>query len=440
MPPQRTANLYRWEVSKGSFINLSKLIITSFLYKDIPCTVSALQEEGKINELRIRRQGTDSILGNVYVAKVETISKNINAAFLLLGGGQRAYFPLEEAKHLLYASGYEKKDRNVEITAKQAASALLPGDEVLVQVTREAMKGKLPAVTANISLTGKYLVLTTANQKVGISTKLSIEDRKKLSGWFADKIQDTTRDYGLILRTNAAMAERRELFSELEYLRALYDKVIRHGRNRTCFSILYRPPAFYLEMLRDQRMEKLEEIITDQEEIFTEIQEFLTRTGTLQTTLLRHYQDKLLPLYKLFSLETVIDEITSEKVWLKSGGFLIIQQTEAFVVIDVNSGKNIQGKIKEETIRKLNLEAAPEIARQLRLRNLSGIILIDFINLENPEHQEELFHVLKKILKQDPVKCTVVDITPLHILEMTRKKTRRPVIEDLREIECQHRV
>ena len=132
--------------------------------------------------------------------------------------------------------------------------------------------------------------------------------------------------------------------------------------------------------------------------------------------------------------ETVLEEIQHEKVWLNSGGFLIIQQTEAFVSIDVNSGKFTGKKKMQETYRKINLEAAKEIARQLRLRNLSGIILIDFINMENPDHQDELFHVLQKYLRKDPVKSKAVDITPLHILELTRKKVRKPVIEEIREL------
>ena len=148
----------------------------------------------------------------------------------------------------------------------------------------------------------------------------------------------------------------------------------------------------------------------------------------------RFYQDKLLPLYKLYRVETALDVIQKEKVWLNSGGFLVIQQTEAFVSIDVNSGKYTGKKKMEETFRKINLEAAAEIDRQLRLRNLSGIILIDFINMENPDHRDELFHVLQKLLRKDPIKSRAIDITPLHILEMTRKKVRRPVIEDIREL------
>ena len=133
-------------------------------------------------------------------------------------------------------------------------------------------------------------------------------------------------------------------------------------------------------------------------------------------------------------MENALDEVQKEKIWLNSGGFIVIQQTEAFVSIDVNSGKFTGKKKAEETYRKINLEAAKEISRQLRLRNLSGIILIDFINMTNPDHNNELFHVLQKYLRKDPVKCKAIDITPLHILEMTRKKVRKPVIEEIRRI------
>ena len=186
--------------------------------------------------------------------------------------------------------------------------------------------------------------------------------------------------------------------------------------------------------VRDAYGRDLDEIITDVPEIREVIQGYLEEISPELKEKLRFYQDKLLPLYKLYRVETALDTIQKEKVWLNSGGFLVIQQTEAFVSIDVNSGKYTGKKKMEETFRKINLEAAAEIGRQLRLRNLSGIILIDFINMENPDHRDELFHVLQKLLRKDPIKSRAIDITPLHILEMTRKKVRRPVIEDIREI------
>ena len=186
--------------------------------------------------------------------------------------------------------------------------------------------------------------------------------------------------------------------------------------------------------MRDIYSRDLEEIVTDVPEIHQKLSSYLQDFKPEELEKLRLYDDMLLPLYKLYRLETALEEVEREKIWLNSGGFLVIQQTEAFVSIDVNSGKYTGKKKAEETYRKINLEAAGEIARQIRLRNLSGIILIDFINMENPDHTDELFHVLQKHLRKDPVKCRAVDITPLHILEMTRKKVRRPVAEELAEI------
>lgn len=205
-----------------------------------------------------------------------------------------------------------------------------------------------------------------------------------------------------------------------------------NGRNRTCFSLLYEAEAFILAAVRDIYTRDLEEIVTDIPEIHSRIQDYLAEFQPEKQTLLRLYEDKLLPLYKLYNLEGAIEEIQHEKSGSKRR-LPCHQQTEAFVSIDVNSGKYTGKKKAEETYRKINLEAAGEIARQLRLRNLSGIILIDFINMQNPDHQDELFHVLKKHLRKDPVKSRAIDITPLHILEMTRQKIRRPLIEELKD-------
>ena len=241
---------------------------------------------------------------------------------------------------------------------------------------------------------------------------------------------DETYGYGL----DEQKLSKEEILKELEWLKGRYHKAVVQGRNRTCFSLVLETEPFYVAAVRDAYGRDLDEIITDVPEIREVIQGYLEEISPELKEKLRFYQDKLLPLYKLYRVETALDTIQKEKVWLNSGGFLVIQQTEAFVSIDVNSGKYTGKKKMEETFRKINLEAAAEISRQLRLRNLSGIILIDFINMENPDHRDELFHVLQKLLRKDPIKSRAIDITPLHILEMTRKKVRRPVNEDIREI------
>ena len=380
-------------------------------------------EEQKVLELRLEPADQKSILGNIYVGQVENLASNIRAAFVRFGDGKKGYLPLSEGENAIFTSG------------RKGGVSLRPGDELLVQVSRDAMKGKLAALTTNLNFTGKYLVLTTGNKKIGFSAKLSREETAPARKWLTSEMEDHERGYGLIVRTNAADAPKEEFLHELEYLKKLYQKVAVTGRNRTCYSLLYEAEPFYLAAVRDIYSRDLEEIVTDIPEIYQRISEYLVDFMPQEQEKLRLYNDSLLLLYKLCRLETALEEIRREKIWLNSGGFLVIQQTEAFVSIDVNSGKYTAKKKAEETYRKINLEAAREIARQLRLRNLSGIILIDFINMENPDHRDELFHVLQKYLRRDPVKSRAVDITPLHILEMTRKKIRRPVTEDIAELE-----
>lgn len=388
----------------------------------MPCTVAALSEEERIVEIRLESDQEKSILGNIYTGQVENIASNIQAAFVQIEPGKRCYYPLAEAQRAVFSAG------------RKGNGPLRPGDELLVQVSRDAMKGKLPALTSNLNFTGRYLVLTTGDKKFGLSSKLSQEDRHRLSGWLREEAERPDKEFGIIVRTNAADASKEEILKELEWLKGRYHKAVVQGRNRTCFSLVLETEPFYVAAVRDAYGRDLDEIITDVPEIREMILGYLEEISPELKEKLRFYQDKLLPLYKLYRVETALDAIQKEKVWLNSGGFLVIQQTEAFVSIDVNSGKYTGKKKMEETFRKINLEAAAEIGRQLRLRNLSGIILIDFINMENPDHRDELFHVLQKLLRKDPIKSRAIDITPLHILEMTRKKVRRPVIEDIREL------
>ena len=388
----------------------------------VPCTVAALSEEERIVEIRLESDQEKSILGNIYTGQVENIATNIQAAFVQIEPGKRCYYSLAEAQRAVFSAG------------RKGNGPLRPGDELLVQVSRDAMKGKLPALTSNLNFTGRYLVLTTGDKKFGLSSKLALEDRHRLSGWLKEEAERPDKEFGIIVRTNAADASKEEILKELEWLKGRYHKAVVQGRNRTCFSLVLETEPFYVAAVRDAYGRDLDEIITDVPEIREMILGYLEEISPELKEKLRFYQDKLLPLYKLYRMETALDAIQKEKVWLNSGGFLVIQQTEAFVSIDVNSGKYTGKKKMEETFRKINLEAAAEIGRQLRLRNLSGIILIDFINMENPDHRDELFHVLQKLLRKDSVKSRAIDITPLHILEMTRKKVRRPVIEDIREL------
>lgn len=397
---------------------LSKLLITSMMIRQTPCVVTALEADGRILELQFRPEQAQGILGNIYLAHVEDLTPQIQSAFVEIRKGQKCYFPLKEQEQLLFADPRRRPP-------------LREQDDIIVQVNRDAMKGKLPSVTANLNFTGKYLVLTTGKKELGISARLEEADRQRLRQWMQEEKSD---DFGLVVRTNAREASREELLEELSYLRKRFETVCARGRDRVARSLLEEAEPFYLAAIRDVCRENLTEILVEGETLFTRVRDYLEDYQPELLPRLRRYEDRLLPLHKLYALERALDQASREKVWLNSGGFLVIQQTEAFVSIDVNTGKYTGKKKSEETFRRINLEAAAEIARQIRLRNLSGILLVDFINLQSADHREELFHVLEKQVRTDPVKTVVVDMTPLHIVEMTRRKVRRPLAEDFLDL------
>ncbi|MDE7212720.1 MAG: ribonuclease E/G, partial [Lachnospiraceae bacterium] len=235
---------------------------------------------------------------------------------------------------------------------------------------------------------------------------------------------------GFIVRTNAAQAKEEELAAELLSLKKRYERLLSCGIHRTRFSVLEGALPAYLCGLRDQYSGLLEQIITDEPPLYEQMHAYLTEYQPEDVGKLHLYKDEL-PLKVLYSFEHRLREALQKKVWLKSGASLVIEPTEALTVIDVNTGKAVKGRDKtEKHFLKINLEAAREIAYQIRLRNLSGIILVDFIDMQEEGADAVLMQTLKEYLAQDPVKTTLVDMTPLHLVEITRKKVRRPLHEE----------
>lgn len=392
---------------------LSKLIITDLICHEKKIRTAALEDQGRISQLNFSETASKGILGNIYVGKVQNIVKNIHAAFIEIADGIMCYYSLDDKAEPVFTN--PKKDSVMKI-----------GDEVIVQVSKEGMKTKLPSVSSNLNFTGRYLVLTSQRKELGFSGKLNKEEKKRIREFLEGEMPENA---GIIVRTNARNAKKEEILEELKNLQTRYETLLKKGHSRVCFSLLEEHMPDYLQTLQNVYAQTLDEIVTDDPEVFQAVQNYLNCYGEYEIPL-RFYEDKLLPLSKLYSLESVLERSLQERVWLKSGGFLVIQPTEAFVCIDVNTGKFSGKKEIQETFRKINLEAAKEIAWQLRLRNLSGIILIDFINMENQEDKKELLHTLQTYLNQDPIKGTVVDITPLNIVEVTRKKVRKPLLEE----------
>lgn len=399
-----------------------KLIITKVPYvskyaaDDQTKTLSVLLNHKECMEISCDIEEERSLIGNIYVGKVKNIVKNIDAAFVEIKKGVLCFLPLTEAEDAIYTNAKVQKK-------------LVVGDELLVQVLKDGVKSKAPVVSTNLNFTGRYFVFTTKRkEELGVSNKLETADRKRLQDFVRQKNDD---DFGVIIRTNAKNASEKELDTEYAYLKEVHDKVVKFGVHKTPFSLLMQDEAPYIKQLRNIRQDELEEIVTDDAYIYEQAREFLVTHQPGDLDKLRLYEDSSYSLWKLYGLETMLDDATRSRVWLKSGGYLVIEPTEALTVVDVNTGKYEGNKKADATFRKINMEAAVETAKQLRLRNISGIIIVDFIDMASEEDKQEVLSVLSQELKKDPVKAMLVDMTKLNLAELTRKKTKKSLREQL---------
>ncbi|WP_270394697.1 ribonuclease E/G [Mediterraneibacter massiliensis] len=382
-------------------------------------------EDGEIAEIHCsalieEKQQTEPALGNIYIGKVKTIVENIGAAFVEIQKGVNCYYDISQAEHAIFAHKQGKKAINID-------------DELIVQINKEAVKTKAATVTSNLSLTGRYAVLTHGNTRIGVSGKLP----KDIKETYKTQLSALKNDrFGLIIRTNAVTVPFETVAAEIERLREEYKKILDTAQTRTCYSCLRSAPPAYITDLKNVYTEGLEEIIIDNKELYTDIQKYFLQEQPELLALLKLYDDKQLSLANLYSTQSVLEKVSKERVWLKNGGYLVIQPTEALTVIDVNTGKYTAKKKRKDAGFQVNMEAAKEAARQIRLRNLSGIIIIDFINMETEDEKKTLVKELRCYLEKDPIQTTFVDVTPLQLVEITRKKVRKPLHELLSSIDC----
>lgn len=375
-----------------------------------------LFEDGKAMEIRCYE--ADSILGNVYRARVSNLSPNINAAFVDIKKGESCYLSMDD---------YHGEKLKV-------------GDLVTVQVVRDKIKTKRYAVTTDISLQGDYAV-TTLFAPVGVSSKITDSARKKELKTLMQNLLIAEQDaqfylaegnvaeierikkltFGGIIRTQAEHAEDAAITREIEGQARLLYSIMKKSEYATQYTCLYHTEVEYIKDIR--RMHALQdvEIVTDIPEVTEAISEIPLYTDEYTLTL-------------RYSLASLLEKTLSKRAYLKSGAYLVIEPTEAMTVIDVNSGKSIKGKNAEEQFLKINIEAAKEIARQLRLRNISGIVMIDFINMKEESHNHELMKNLAEYVRTDQVRTTVVDMTKLGLVELTRQKGKRALHEVFSEI------
>ncbi|MGB0865468.1 MAG: ribonuclease G [Granulosicoccaceae bacterium] len=377
-------------------------------------------ENGVLAELWVERSNKRGLVGNIYRGKVVRVLPGMEAAFVEIGLDRAAFLHVSDI-------AWVPSEADVKERPSAIHEHLHEGQMVLVQVVKDPLGTKGARLTTHVTLPSRYLVLMPLDDTVGVSTKIEdADERDRLRAI----VEDSDRQgHGFIVRTAAEDADEHALRHDRDFLLRLWSVVSRRAKEQTEIGIVHQDLPLVLRVLRDLSSDSIERIRIDSRENLNRAREFVTEFLPEQLELLEHYPGER-PIFDIYNVEDEIQRALNTKVPLKSGGYLIIDQTESMTTVDVNTGGFVGHRNLEETIFKTNLEAAQSLARQLRLRNLGGIIIIDFIDMIDEEHKRQVLRALEKSLARDHAKTQVCSVSQLGLVEMTRKRTRES-LEDL---------
>ncbi|MBI4495829.1 MAG: Rne/Rng family ribonuclease [Deltaproteobacteria bacterium] len=405
----------------------------------------ALLENGLLVELYVERNSEQGISGNIYKGRVVRVLPGMQAAFVDIGLEKAAFLYVTDVHkdfddlELLMRTREEEGNggpprEEEEIlsldTPFQIEDLLHEGQELLVQVSKEPLGTKGARITSHISLPGRHLVLMPMVDHVGVSRRIENEAERRRLREIIQHLKSP--GCGLIVRTVSEGKGEGELRQDLDFLLKMWGNIQRRKANSTAPSLVHKDLDITLRAVRDLLTEDVERVVVDSEEEYRKILEFCETFMPRLKSFIELY-DKEEPLFDFYSIEMEISRALGRRVWLKSGGYIVIDQTEALTVIDVNTGRYVGKRNLEDTILKTNLEAVKEIAYQLRLRNIGGIIIIDFIDMEKESSREKVFQALTEALKKDKSKTNILKISELGLVEMTRKRTRESLGRILNE-------
>ena len=394
----------------------------------------AIVEDGSLMELDIETAGSEQTRGNVYKGVVVRVEPGLQAAFVDIGLKKLGFLQMGE----LHPDCWQWRDDIPEDQRKRRPriqEVLRRGQEILVQVEKGERDNKGAALTTYISLPGRYMVVMPGSDSAGVSRKVESEsERKKLKAMAAE--MEIPEGIGYIIRTEALGRKMTEMVKDLQYLLDLFETIKTKGAVTKAPALIYQESDLVIRTIRDYFTAEIDEVLVDSKEVYKQARAFFKATMPKHEKLVKLHQEKR-PIFSRYQLEEQIDLIYEKKVPLKSGGSLFIEPTEALVSIDVNSGKSTGEKGVEDTAFKTNLEAAEEAARQLRLRDLGGLIVIDFIDMRDRKHNAEVEKTLKNALKADKARVTVGKISQFGLLEMSRQRIK-PTLEQGIHLECPH--
>lgn len=385
--------------------------------------MATVNEKGKLIEFNIQMAVREPITGNIYKGKVLKVERGLQAAFVDYGGPKDGFLPLKDTSPEYFTPPENGGGK----------STLKAGQEIIVQVVREATGNKGALLTSYISLPGRYVVLLPNRPGLGISRKIeNEEDREKIKNVI--KQIKLPADMGFIVRTAGVSRTRQEIQRDYQLQLRLWKEIKKKAADDKAPLLIYQESDFGVRSLRDYLTPEIGEILVDDLDTFRKMRAYLKAVTPRQLKLVKHYKENV-PLFEKFQLEEQIRVIYQERVELKSGGYIVINPTEAMITIDVNSGRASSKKNIEETAFKANIEACEEIARQLRLRDLGGLLVIDFIDMMDKKHINEVEKAFKKALSIDRSRIQLARISKFGLLELSRQK-KKSTIQEISYIKC----
>ena len=385
----------------------------------------AVVDNGVLDELYIERASLVSHVGNMYKGKITNIEPSIQAAFVDFGLVKNGFLHISDVhpRYLLGSESSEKIGKRKSMSQRPPIQKCLKrGQEVIVQVTKEGISTKGPTLTTYLSLPGKYIVMMPYMHKIGVSQKIEDEDERKRLRQVLDELT-LPEAYGFIIRTAAIGATKRSLQNDVSYLLRLWKSIGKKMETEKAPSEIYKESDLVIRTIRDVFNTKISRIVCDGDRVAKRARDFLSIVQPRLKRRVSFYEGKT-PLFHKYGIEKEISSIESSRVELKSGGSLVIEQTEALVAIDVNSGRYRKQENAEQTAFKINVEAAGEIVRQLKLRDLGGLIVCDFIDMRESRNRREVERVFRTALREDRARSKALRMSAFGLIELTRQRMR----------------
>ena len=398
----------------------------------------AVLESGKLEELQIEHPTERRIVGSIYKGKIQNLEHDLQAAFVDVGLERNAFLHywdmvpddaarMEEQESRSRRRG--RSNRRKRSSNEQIEKRFPPGSEIVVQVTKGAIGTKGPRVTASLSIPGRYLVMMPGSDLRGVSRKVADSKERQRLKKTLDRLPMPS-DVGFIVRTAALGARKRSFGRDLKGLLATWEDLQKNIRDLKTPSCVYQEPDLVERVVRDSLTEDVDQIVIDQEEECERIRSVAARISRRTRSRVQLYEGEL-PIFDHYGVEAQLEETFRRKVVLPSGGYLVFDETEALIAIDVNTGRHKGKGSQEEAILGVNMEAVKEVARQLRLRNIGGLVVIDLIDMKSRKHQNSVYRAMKSSVKRDRARTNVLPISELGIMEMTRQRAEESILSSM---------